>query len=113
MNKRVLSAAAAAAFVLTFATGCGGDGGGRPSVEEIADGIQSGTLGTDVSDEVATCVAKAFHDSDVSDETLQALADGDEDYKGSKDDAEAAQSVSSESITKCMGVEVPDTGSDG
>ena len=108
MNKRVLSAAAAAALVLTFATGCGG-GGGRPSVDEIADGIQGGTLGEDVTDEVATCVAKAFHDSDLSDDALQALADGDEDYKGSKEDAEAAQSVSSESITKCMGVEVPDT----
>lgn len=113
MNKRVLSAAAAAAFVLTFATGCGGDGGGRPSVDEIADGIQGGVLGTDVSDDVATCVAKAFRDSDLSDEALQAIADNDTDYKGSKDDAEAAQSVSSESITKCMGVEVPDTGSDG
>jgi len=109
MNKRVLSAVASAALVLTFATGCGGDGGGRPSVDEIAEGLQGGTLGEDVTDEVATCVAKAFHESDLSDEALRALADGDEDYKGSKKDAEAAQSVSTESITKCMGVEVPDT----
>ncbi|WP_028644164.1 hypothetical protein [Nocardioides sp. URHA0020] len=109
MNKRVLSAAASAALVLTVATGCGGDGGGRPSVDEIADGIQGGALGSDVSDKVATCVAKAFHDSDLSDDALQAIVDNDKDYKGSKEDTKALSSVSSESVTKCMGVELPDT----
>jgi hypothetical protein len=112
MTKRVLSAVAAAALVLTFATGCGGDGGGRPSVDEIADGIQDGmgdSFGGDVTDDMANCLAKAFRDSDLSDDALQAIADGDKDYDASKDDTKALSSVSTESVTKCVGTEVPDT----
>ena len=111
MTKRVLSAAAAAALVLTFATGCGGDGGGRPSVDEVADGIQDGmgeSFGGDLTDEMATCIAKAFHESDVSDDALQAIADGDKDYDASEDDTKALSSVSTESVTKCAGAELPD-----
>lgn len=111
MTKRVLSAVAAATFVLTFATGCGGDSG-RPSVDEVADGIQDGmgdSFGGDVTDEMATCIAKAFHKSDLSDDALQAVADGDKDYDASEDDAKAIESVSTESVTKCVGTEVPGT----
>jgi hypothetical protein len=105
MNKRVLSTLASAALVLAFASGCGGSdgGGGRPSVSEISKSIQGGTLGTDVSDKVATCVAKAFHDSDLSDEALRAIVDNDKDYKGSKADTKALSSISTDSATKCMG----------
>jgi hypothetical protein len=111
MTKRVLSAAASAALLLAFATGCGGDGGGRPSVDEVADGIQDNmgaSFGGDVTDEMATCIAKAFHESDLSDDALQAIADGDKDYDASKDDTKAIESVSTESVTKCVGTEVPD-----
>ena len=111
MTKRILSGVATAALVLTFATGCGG-GGGRPSVDEVADGIQDNmgeSLGGDVSDKMAKCIAKAFHDSDISDDALQAIADGDEDYDPSKEDEKALTSVSTKSVSKCAGVEVPDT----
>lgn len=111
MTKRVLSAAVSAALLLAFATGCGGDGG-RPSVDEVADGIQDGmgdSFGGDVTDDMATCIAKAFHESDLSDDALQAIADGDKDYDASDDDTKALSSVSTESVTKCVGTEVPDT----
>ena len=62
-----------------------------------------------MSDKIANCVAKAFHDSDLSDDALQAIADSDEDYKPSKDDAKALTTVSSDSVTKCAGVDLPDT----
>lgn len=108
--KRALPALASLAFVASFAAGCGGDGG-RPSVDEIAAGLQEnlgGSLGGDLSDEMATCVAEAFHDSDLSDEALRAIADGDEDYDASGEDEEALQSVSSESIAECAQAELPD-----
>jgi hypothetical protein len=106
MTKRILPALAAAALVLTFATGCGGDsGGGRPSVDEIADGVQDSmgdTLGDDLPDGAVDCIAKAFHDSDVSDEALQAIADGDKDYDPSDKDEKALQSIASEDMVTCM-----------
>ena len=106
MTKRILPALAAAALVLTFATGCGGDdGGGRPSVDEISDGVQDtmgDTLGDDVPKSTIDCIAKAFHDSDVSDEALRALADGDKDYDASDKDEKALQEVGTEDMAKCM-----------
>jgi hypothetical protein len=111
MTKRLLTGVAAAALVLTFATGCGGDdGGGRPSVDEISEGIQSNDiLGDSMDSKVADCVAEAFHDSDLSDDALQAIADGDEDYDPSDDDQEALTSVSTDSVAECAGVEMPET----
>lgn len=108
MTKRFLSGAAAAALVLTFATGCGGDGG-RPSVDDISEGIQNNEiLGSNVDEKLADCMAKAFHDSDLSDEALQAIVDGDEDYDASDEDTEALNSVSTESVTECAGDSMPD-----
>lgn len=109
--KRTLTFLASAALVVTFATGCGGDDGGRPSVDEVADGIQSNMgdqLGGDVTDDMATCIAEAFHDSDLSDEALQALADGDEDYDASEEDQDALSSVATDSIADCVGEGLPD-----
>ena len=48
-----------------------------------------GGLAAGASDDAIDCIAKALHDSDLSDDALQALVDGDEDYKGDKDDSEA------------------------
>ena len=42
-------------------------------MDEIADGIQDGTLGGTYRRD-GTCIAKAFHESDLSDDALQAIA---------------------------------------
>jgi len=105
--KRALATIASAVLVVSLATGCGGsDGGGsdRPSVDDIATGILDNmgeSLGGDVSDDMANCIAKAFHESDLSDDALQAIADGDRDYKASDKDQDALESVSTGSVTDC------------
>ena len=76
-----------------------------PPTDEIAkalkdnDNATSG-LAAGASDEAIDCIAKALHDSDLSDDALQALVDGDEDYKGDKDDSEAMVDVASD-FQKC------------
>jgi len=93
--------------LLAVLTACGG--GGRPSTEDIAKALKdkdnaAGQVfaGTDASDEVIDCIAKAFHDSDLSDDTLQAIVDGDEDYDGNKDDAKVfADGDFAADVAKC------------
>jgi hypothetical protein len=77
--------------LLAVLTACGG--GGRPSTEDIAKALKDkdnaagqafGASGVD--DKTIDCIAKAFHDSDLSDDALQAIVDGDDDFKGDKDD---------------------------
>ena len=104
--KRALLMIASAVLVLGFTSACGGSdsGGGRPSVDEIADGVQDSmgdTLG-DVPDGAVDCIAKAFHDSDLSDDALQAIADGDKDYDASDDDQDALSSLETGDMVKCM-----------
>ncbi len=105
--KRTLACLASAALVVTFAAGCGGgsDGGGRPSVDEISSGIQDNMgdqLGGDVTDDMAKCLATAFHDSDLSDDALQAIVDGDENYDASDEDTAALSSLSTGAVTDCV-----------
>lgn len=97
MTKRAPKLIASAFLVVTLATACGG--GGRPSQDEIADGI-SGT--GDVPSDVADCMAEVVHDSDLSDEAVQAIADGDEDYEPSGDDEQASEDVAGEFL-ECAG----------
>lgn len=109
MNTRATKLIASAFLVATLASACGG---GRPSVDEVADGIKDNSSqfggGVDIDDEMAKCIAEAFHDSDLSDDALQAIADGDEDYEASDEDNEAMTSVSTESVTECMDIEMPE-----
>ena len=111
MNKRFGIALATCAVLLA---GCGGgDGGGRPSVDEISEALQGGSsvtedMGIDVDAETADCMAEAFHDSDVSDEALRAMVDGDEGYEGDEDDA-AAFTAAGEDMIACV---TPDAGAD-
>ena len=71
--------------LLAVLTACGG---GRPSVEEIAQGLKdsddvAGTApGVHIDDDVIDCLAKVLHDSDVSDEALRAMVDGSDDFEG-------------------------------
>ena len=73
--------------LLAVLTACGG--GGRPSVEEIAQGRQDSddVAGTapgapHIDDDVIDCLAKVLHDSDASDEALRAMVDGSDDFEG-------------------------------
>lgn len=107
MNKRAPKLIASAFLVVTLATACGG--GGRPSQDEIADGItdNSGEYG-EVTEDVADCMAKAIHDSDLSDDAVRAVADGDEDYDPSDEDQKASEGLAGD-ILDCAGdLEMPD-----
>ena len=88
--------------LLAVLTACGG--GGRPSEDDIAGALKENSTFGDLSaasDEAIDCMAKALHDSDLSDDALQAIVDGDEDYKGDKDDTEAAAAIADD-FTKCI-----------
>ena len=97
---------AAAATVMLLAGCGGGDGGGRPSVDDISkvltDGGEIGGEDFSLPQDQADCVAKAFHESDLSDEALNAMVDKDEDYEPSDEDTKALTSVSSEDVAACM-----------
>lgn len=111
LTQRIVRPLAATAALALLATGCGGDGGGRPSVDELSESIQSGDMiGSDIDENVADCIAEAFHESDLSDDALQAIVDQDEDYEASEEDEKALESVSTESLTDCVseGMDMPD-----
>lgn len=111
LTKRTLSAVAASSALLLTLSACGGDDGGRPSVDDISESLQdSDMMGGEVDAKVADCVAEAFHDSDLSDEALQAIVDQDEDYEPSEDDEKAIESVQSEEMTECVteGMDLPE-----
>jgi hypothetical protein len=56
----------------------------------------------ETSDDIIDCVAKALHDSDISDGALNAIVDGDDDYKGNDKDAEALQEAITTDLPKCL-----------
>lgn len=111
LTQRTLSAVAASAALLLSLSACGGDDGGRPSVDDISKSLQdSDIMGGEVDADIADCVAEAFHDSDLSDEALQAIVDQDEDYEPSDDDEKAIESVQTDEMTKCVtdGMDLPE-----
>ena len=91
-------------------TACGG-GADRPSVDEISAVFQEGgEIGGEtmsVPEDQADCVAEAFHESDISDEALTALVEKDEDYEPSESDEKALETISTENVAECLGVELP------
>jgi hypothetical protein len=94
--------------LLVVLTACGG--GGRPSTDDLAKALKDkdnaagkefGASGFD--DKTIDCIAKAFHDSDLSDDALQAIVDGDEDFKASKDDEKIADDKDFQAdLLKCV-----------
>lgn len=111
LTQRIVRPLAATAAVALLATGCGGGDGGRPSVDELSESIQSGDMvGSDVDDKVADCLAEAFHESDLSDDALQAIVDEDEDYDPSDEDEKALESLQTEKLTECVseGMDLPE-----
>ena len=94
----------ALATLMAVLTACGG--GGRPSEDDIAKALKDddnpvSAMAAGASDEAIDCIAKAFHESDLSDDALQALVDGDEDYKGDDDDEKAIADIADD-IGKCI-----------
>ena len=89
----------ALAITVVALAGCGGDGGGRPSVDDISkvltDGVEFGGEDVEVPEEQADCIAKVFHDSDLSDDALNAIVEKDDDYDASDKDEEALVSLTS------------------
>ncbi len=90
--------------MLVVLAACGG--GGRPSTDQIADAMKDkdnplSATASGATDEQIDCIAEALHDSDLSDEALQALVDGDEDYKADSDDEKAAEEAFGD-IAKCI-----------
>jgi len=91
--------------LLAVLTACGG-GGGRPSQDDIAKALKdsdnpASAMATGAADEQIDCIAKALHDSDLSDEALQAIVDGDEDYKGDGEDEDALAGMAAD-VGKCI-----------
>lgn len=99
-------AAGFAVSTLLIASACGG---GRPSVDEIADALEDSdnpvtvASGGVINEDNSECFAEIFHESDLSDDTLQAIVDGDEDYEGDEDEEEALESISEDDIMECIG----------
>lgn len=98
--------AALAVGVLLVATACGSGGGDdRPSVGDVSkalrkagDGSLLGTAASKLDEKAADCVAKVLVDSEISDEGLQAIIDGDADYKASEADEAAVASIASKMV---------------
>lgn len=106
MNTTKKLSLTAAALLLSL-TACGG--GGRPSESDLSKSITDGEFGkltgapkSMLTDDFAKCMAKVLEKSDLSDDALQALVDGDKDFKGSKDDTNALEGVLDEAMD-CAG----------
>lgn len=84
------------ALGLTLTAACGG-GGDRPSTSELSKTLSSkdNAIGTALPKKQADCFADLLVKSDVSDKALRALADGDKNFKGTKDDQTALKDVTS------------------
>jgi hypothetical protein len=94
MKKTMSAAFIVAALALTSACG-GSDGGGRPTTAEVKKAITSkdSVFGTALPEAAADCVADALVKSQASDKTIQAIVDGDKDYKGTDKDQAALSDI--------------------
>lgn len=101
MKTRILALGVLSATMTLALAACGGSSSGRPSADDISDSLQHGKAADAIgatgklTASIADCMGKVLHDSKVSDKALNALVDGDKDYKGSKDDATELGNVTS------------------
>ncbi len=99
---RLLAIVPAAALAFSLAA-CAGES--RPSVDDVADGIQQvfqGTAQEDaMTDEAATCLAEALVDSDLSNETLGYIADGEDKQRDEADKALTTQIIQ-DNLQNCV-----------
>jgi len=96
------------AILPAILTACGG--GGRPSADDLAKALKDHDNSVaaqfteafpDASAGTLDCIAKVLHDSKVSDDALQAIVDGDDDFKGSDKDSQALQDATT-GMAKCI-----------
>lgn len=76
---------------------------GRPSEEDLSHGIQqkSNVLGvSNMPPKQADCLAAELRESGLSDDTLNAIADGDTEYKNGDADAKIMIGLAEE-VAKC------------
>jgi hypothetical protein len=99
MKKTLTAMFAVAALSLTSACGGGGD---RPTQAELKTAITSddSVFGSSIPESAADCIAGALEKSDISDKTLNAIVEGDKDYKGSDDDQDALNGLKDD-VAKC------------
>ncbi|CAH0203693.1 MULTISPECIES: hypothetical protein [unclassified Microbacterium] len=102
-RTRLLLALPVAAVAISL-TACSGGGAGRPSADELSDGIASileeAGQGDALTDEQLDCVADAFLESEVSDQDLANLAEG-KDLQTSQDAKDLVSQTMAESFTTC------------
>ena len=100
MKKTLTAAFVVAALSLTSACGGGGD---RPSKADVKEALTSkdNVFGTKIPEKTADCIAGVLVDSKASDKTLNAIVDGDKDYKGSDDEKKALDGLQTD-LTKCV-----------
>ncbi|AWB92862.1 hypothetical protein [Aeromicrobium chenweiae] len=100
MKKSLSTAMLVAALALTSACGGGDD---RPSKAEVKKSITSkdSVFGTSIPESAADCVSGVLVDSKLSDKTLNAIVEGDKDYKGPKKDQKALMDLTSK-FSKCV-----------
>ena len=100
MKKSLTAALIVAALSLSA---CGGGDEGRPAKADVKKSLTSkdSVFGNTIPPEAADCVAGVLVDSDLSDKTLNAMVEGDEDYKGSDKDKKTLATLSSE-FGKCV-----------
>lgn len=100
MKKTMSAMFIVATLALTSACGGGDD---RPSKAEVKKSITSedSVFGTSIPEKSADCVAGALVDSKVSDKTLNAIVEGDEDYKGTDKDKKALNSLTTK-LGECV-----------
>lgn len=99
--KKTLSATFIVAALALSA--CGGDGGGRPTSDEVSKSLtgKDSVFGSSIPGSAADCVADALVKSKLSDKTLNAIVKGDKDYDGNEDDKKALTSLTAD-FTKCV-----------
>ena len=103
-SQRALALAAGVSATALVLTACSGGGAGRPSADELSDGIASileeAGQGDALTDEQLDCVADAFLESEVSDQDLANLAEG-KDLQTSQDAKDLVSQTMAESFTTC------------
>lgn len=100
--KRALGAVAIVAG-LALTSACGGGDAERPTQDQVAKALtgESSVFGSSIPKESADCFAGVLVKSDLSDGTLNAIVEGDEDYKGSDDDKKALSGLTSKMVSEC------------
>ena len=74
---------------------------GRPEVNEIADGLTTGTSLFPVAEQQAECAAEVLRDSELDDEVLTAIAESDTEHEISPDDASTLATLQVEVLDTC------------